>query len=308
MKGLLWVGIAFLAVSSEVAQEDEESGFFGGFGSGDEFDFPQAETRGGGQQRQGPNPVDELDAILSKGGQPLSADQKQTIQVLLEQQAEEMQQAAEQRRAAFQGGAAGPQEGSGEGSANGPAAASDRSRSASASEQARSGQGGGSGGPGQRGPGDLGGGPGQQGGRGGPFPPPGAGGFRGRNSDAARPEEEKFIANFLPVLTPEQTTIWNNFRKDQIRARGGYLALKMALEEAGTPTTSEQETQLQQIFRTYDEQKRELQRAAGPGGQPDAAKRKEADEQYLASLIKALNADQRKALLEWRRNSQQPSN
>ena len=307
MRGLLRIGIALLAVSPLVAQ-DEEGGFFGGFGPGDEADLPQAETRGRSEQRQGPNPVDELDAILSKGGEPLSTAQKKAIQALLEQQVEELQQAAEQRRAAFQGGAAGPQEGSGEGSANGQAAASDRSRSASASEQARSGQGGGSGGPGQRGPGDLGGGPGQQGGRGGPFPPPGAGGFRGRNSDAARPEEEKFIANFLPVLTPEQTTIWNNFRKDQIRARGGYPALKLALEEAGTPATSEQETQLQQIFRTYDEQKRELPRAAGPGGQPDAAKRKEADEQYLASLIKALNADQRKALLEWCRNSQQPSN
>jgi hypothetical protein len=66
MRGLLWIGIALLAVSPLVAQEDEEGGFFGGFGPGDESDLPQAETRGRSEQRQGPNPVDELDAILSK--------------------------------------------------------------------------------------------------------------------------------------------------------------------------------------------------------------------------------------------------
>ncbi len=341
MKGLLWIGIALLAVSPLLAQ-DEEGGVFGGFGPGDESDLPQSGNRGGQPQRQGPNPVDELDAILSKGGQPLSVDQKKTIQTLLDQQIEAMRQSLPQALPQAGSGAEGAPRGpggfgGGQGAAGGQGQPGQGGQFRQGAAGGQPGQGGqppqgaqsapggtggsgeqprspgGFGGQGQRSQGGFGGQggqspPGAPGRPGGQFPPGGAGGFRAQNYEAARQQEEKFIANFLPVLTPEQTTAWKNFEKDQIRARGGYPALKLALEQAGTPATPEQETELQQIFRTYDEQKRELQRTAGPGGQPDAAKRKEADDQYLGALIKALNANQRKALLEWRRISQQPSN
>ena len=48
------------------------------------------------------------------------------------------------------------------------------------------------------------------------------------------------------------------------------------------------------MFGTYERQQRELRRAAGPDGVPDAAKMKEAETQYLSALIKLLNAEQRK--------------
>jgi hypothetical protein len=108
----------------------------------------------------------------------------------------------------------------------------------------------------------------------------------------------------VAALTPEQQAAWKKYQRDQIIARGGYPALRLALEEAGSPPTSEQETQLQTQFRTYDQQQRELRAAAGAGTPPDAAKMKELETQHLALLIKLLDPAQRKALLDWRRSTQ----
>jgi hypothetical protein len=115
-------------------------------------------------------------------------------------------------------------------------------------------------------------------------------------------QEEIYLAKVLPILTPEQQGVWKKYQADQIRARGGYPALKLALAEAGSAPTPEQDTQLQEQFRTYSEQVRAL-RDAAPGGQPDAAKLKELETQHLTALVKLLDATQRKALLEWRRSA-----
>jgi len=281
MRVLPWIAIALLMASPVLAQEEEGGEFFGGFSAAD-AEVPRdggGEPRGGApQEPHPPNPVDQLDVILSKGGAPLSVAQKQAIQAKLDAQLEALQQTQQQTASPAPGAPTGNQRAAGN---QGPLAPG----GSSAVQAREAGQFPAAGGAG-RGSGTV-----------------GAGGFRGRNPDQSRRQEEQFIANFLPLLTPEQTTVWKTFERQQIRARGGYPALKLALEDAGTPPAPEQEVQMQEAFRTYDQRQRELRREAGPGGTPDAAKMKEAENLYLTSLLKALNAEQRKALIEWRHNS-----
>ena len=93
MKALLWITTALLLVSPAMAQEEDGSGFFGGF-SADDSDFPSSGDSGRqrGTSGERPNPVDQLDAILAKGGAPLTIEQKQIIQAKLQEQIESLRQ------------------------------------------------------------------------------------------------------------------------------------------------------------------------------------------------------------------------
>ena len=138
----------------------------------------------------------------------------------------------------------------------------------------------------------------------------GAGGAPGERRGGAPPmgrQFEAFQEKLLATLTPAQQDVWKKFQNDQIRRRGGYAALRLALEEAGAPVTPEQDAQLQSAFRSYAEQQRELRRAAGQGVQPDPAQLRQLETQPLTQLAKLLNPAQRRALIESRKNSpQQP--
>ena len=135
----------------------------------------------------------------------------------------------------------------------------------------------------------------------------GAPGERRGGAPPMRRQFEAFQEKLLATLTPAQQDVWKKFQNDQIRRRGGYAALRLALEEAGAPVTPEQEAQLQSLFQSYAEQQRELRRAAGQGVQPDPAQLRQLETQHLTQLAKLLNPAQRRALIEWRRNSpQQP--
>lgn len=123
-----------------------------------------------------------------------------------------------------------------------------------------------------------------------------------------RQQGEAFQEKLLATLTPEQQDVWKKHQTDQIRERGGYPALRLALQEAGAPLTPEQEGPLQAAFREYNEQRQALRRAAGEGNQPDPAKLKELDREHLPRLTKLLEPAQRRALIEWYRNSQKQSN
>jgi hypothetical protein len=257
MKAWIGIGIFLLAVLPALAQ-DEGGGGGGLFGEGD-VEFSTSGARGGGRPA-GPGPVDRINDILTKGGQPLTAEQRGALQALLDAQMEDIRAALEPSQAARAG---------------------DSGRSGGG-QPAGAGRGGGTGAPGE---GAL------------------AGERRPPNPALLR-QEEIYLAKLMPVLTAEQQAVWKKHQNDQIRAGGGYPALRLALEEAGAPPTAEQDMQLQAQFQAYNQQLREMRMAAGPGAVPDAAKAKEIETQHLAALVKLLNTEQRKALLEWRRSSQ----
>jgi len=77
-----------------------------------------------------------------------------------------------------------------------------------------------------------------------------------------------------PGLAPEQQTLLKKLYKDQVKARGGFDAIKLTLEDAGAPFSAEQITQIQPLF----------------DGQTDK-------QQTLAKVLKLLTPAQRTALL-----------
>ncbi len=102
------------------------------------------------------------------------------------------------------------------------------------------------------------------------------------------------------VLTAEQIEIWDKYRTEQIRRRGGYPALRLMLEEVGAPLSSVQEEQLQAEFRDYNRQRRQLR---GEAEQADPAELHGLESRHLSKVIKLLDAEQRSAMLQSRRKA-----
>ena len=102
------------------------------------------------------------------------------------------------------------------------------------------------------------------------------------------------------VLTPEQIEVWDKYRTEQIRRRGGYPALRLMLEEVGAPPTTVQQEQLQAEFRDYNQQRRLLRRE---GEQAGPAKLEQLESQHLSKVIRVLDAKQRRALIQSRRKA-----
>jgi len=102
------------------------------------------------------------------------------------------------------------------------------------------------------------------------------------------------------ALTAEQIEVWDNYRNQQIRRRGGFPALRLMLEEVGAPLSRERAELLQTEFREYNQQRRQLR---GEGEQADPAKLQELESQHLSKVIKLLDAEQRRALIQSRRKA-----
>src|SRR5262245_748246 len=99
----------------------------------------------------------------------------------------------------------------------------------------------------------------------------------------------------LAALKPDQQAAFKKHQSDEVRKAGGFAALKLNMDEAGTPLTSDQETQLKALYAEHDQQRRELLRQ----NPADAAK---IDTQLNADLapklLRILNAGQKKTLLD----------
>jgi hypothetical protein len=147
-------------------------------------------------------------------------------------------------------------------------------------------------------------------GRGGAAPPEGArgrgargagAGGRGFAVAAANPRmrelNDQFEAKLKAILKPDQVAAWDAYRKEQTKRAGGLAALKIVLEEAKAPPLGPE--QEQQIGSLYAELNRARVRLAfEAGGQADPTKTKELETNTSAQVLRALNADQRRAMLD----------
>lgn len=266
------VTVPLLIVQPLMAQDDEGGGGGGGVSSmwGDDSGGGDSGGRGGQPQarsgsQQAPSPVDRMQAVLTKAGHALTDDQKRSMQAVVDTQRADAQQAGDAQRSA---------------------AATQSGGAARTVEGAQ-------GGAGTARPGGGGGGAGAPGG----FAQRPGNGPGGANPSGDNATQEKLVA----LLTPEQQADWKKYQRDEVFARGGYPALLMALEEAGAPPPPEQEVQLQGVFRSFNDERRALR---VNGAQPDPVALKKIEDDHLAQIAKLLNTAQRRALIEWRRNSQ----
>jgi hypothetical protein len=109
---------------------------------------------------------------------------------------------------------------------------------------------------------------------------------------------DDLIAKITVALKPDQQTAFKKFRTDEIKKGGGFPALKLVMEEAGTPLTPEQEQQMQALYAEDARQRIQLTRESQ--GRPDPAKLDEVERGTMAKVARLLNAAQRKALLDSR--------
>ncbi len=100
-----------------------------------------------------------------------------------------------------------------------------------------------------------------------------------------------------PVLTPPQQSVVKKIYKDQIKAHGGFEAIRMAMEDASVPFTAEQTSQIQPLFEEKEKQRLQLTKEAA--GQPvEKAKLDQLDRDTLAKVLKLLTPAQRTALVQ----------
>jgi hypothetical protein len=150
----------------------------------------------------------------------------------------------------------------------------------------------------------------QFGGQRGPGGPRGErGGFRGRGDAVNNPLNaelrrinDDLVAEINAVLKPDQQIALKKFQNDQIKAAGGFAALKLVMEEAGAPLTAEQEPQIQAFYVEDAQQRIQLLRESQ--GQADPAKVAELERATMAKVARLLSPAQRKALLDSRTKSQ----
>jgi hypothetical protein len=98
-----------------------------------------------------------------------------------------------------------------------------------------------------------------------------------------------------PMLSPAQQAVMKKIYKDQVRAHGGFEAIKMTMDDAGASFTAEQVAQIQPLFEEKERAKIQLARDAA--GQPvEKAKLDALDRETLGKVLRLLTPPQRTAL------------
>ena len=98
-----------------------------------------------------------------------------------------------------------------------------------------------------------------------------------------------------PALDAKQQSVLTKMSRNQIKARGGFDALRISMEDAGVPFTDEQLPQVQAMF---EEQKKSREALAKETqGTPDPAKLKQLETATLTKVVGLLVPAQRTALL-----------
>jgi len=105
-----------------------------------------------------------------------------------------------------------------------------------------------------------------------------------------------------PSLNPTQQSVLTKMARTQIRSRGGFDALRVAMEDAGAPFTAEQLPKVQALF---DDQKvARVNLARESQGTPDPAALKQLERETLTKIVGLLVPAQRTALLTLLRSQQ----
>jgi hypothetical protein len=103
-----------------------------------------------------------------------------------------------------------------------------------------------------------------------------------------------------PALDAKQQAVLTKMSRSQVKARGGFDALRVSMEDAGVPFTEEQLPQVQAMF---EEQKKSREALAKETqGTPDPAKLKALETETLTKVVRLLAPAQRTALLAVLRN------
>lgn len=268
-RSILFFALILMAVPLFAQDGDGGGGFGGMFGMGDS---PR------GANAPPPDRLVQLRKILLDAKYPLAPDQEKTLSNMLERDIKQYTVDLEKKfpEEVALARAAGAQQGRG-GGRPGAGGGGDRGNFAG-------GRGGGGGGEGRGGPGGA---------RGGGLPP---------NSPMLAEMNrinQELQNKVLTALKPEQQAAFKKFQTDEIKKAGGFGALKLNMEEAGTPLTAEQETQIQALYTEQDQQRRQLMRDAAAQGQVDRAKiDAQLNAELAPKLVKVLNAGQRKTLLD----------
>ena len=103
------------------------------------------------------------------------------------------------------------------------------------------------------------------------------------------------------ALTPDQRIALRRYRAEQIMMRGGFQALKLILENAQAPFTSDQETKVQALYGGLNLQVEEFTRDSQ--GKPDRAQLYKLEHEALGQVVRLLSPDQRRALAASRQGS-----
>jgi hypothetical protein len=84
-------------------------------------------------------------------------------------------------------------------------------------------------------------------------------------------------------------------QKDQVRARGGFDALNLTMEDAGAPFTAEQAAEVRALFDRQSQARAQL--PLNSGGVPDPATVTQLERQTLTQILRLLTDKQRAALV-----------
>jgi hypothetical protein len=103
-------------------------------------------------------------------------------------------------------------------------------------------------------------------------------------------------------LNPKQQAVLTKMSRDQIRARGGFDALRIAMEDAGAPFTDEQRPKVQALFE--DQKTARANLAKESQGTPDPVALKQLERETLTKVVGLLVPAQRTALLGFLRSQQ----
>jgi hypothetical protein len=105
-----------------------------------------------------------------------------------------------------------------------------------------------------------------------------------------------------PALNPTQQSVLTKMARTQIRARGGFDALRVAMEDAGAPFSEEQLPKVKALFE--DQKKARADFVKESQGTPDPARLKQLERDTLTKVVGLLIPAQRTALLAYLRAQQ----